>query len=250
MKTISNNTQADIGLVVAMKEEANFLASALGLAYQQIDSASYAVYVNKNKSLVMITPGVDINYAPDKKPINRVGKVSAGIITTVLIKDYNPKIIINCGTAGGVGSGIKVGDLIIADYVTNHDMQFPTSVNNLWAQRKIQIKNNYKLKFLKSQFKLGTVTSSESFTTSAEEWKLIHINKAIAKDMEAAGFVQALEIMNYKNPYFVIKSITDITDIDIDEKLSYENFQNNFKLAVNNLSGLIKEIIFNRKQLL
>lgn len=242
-------TQIDVGFTVGMKEEAELLASFLGLKYENDNVSSYCKYTNKDKSLVILTPGIDINYIINGKPFNRVGKVSAGIITTILVKEYEPKIVINCGTAGGIGKKISIGDLVVADYVTNHDINFPYRSSNLWAQRKVPLKFNHKLKFLKSKYKLGTVTSSESFSTTPEDWKIIDKSKAIAKDMEAAGFIQALEIVNYTNPHFIFKSITDIASISMEEKRTYKLFLKNFTFALTNLSKIIEELVSKRENL-
>lgn len=244
-----NKSQIDIGFIVAMKEEADLLASFLGLKYVKNTVSSYSKYVNIDESFVMLTPGVDINYMIEGKPVNRVGKVSAGIITTILVEEYSPKIIINCGTAGGIGKKVKIGDLVIADYVTNHDIRFPYHDSNFWTQRKIPLKFNHKLQFIKSEYKLGTVTSAESFTTVPEDWKAIRKSNAIAKDMEAAGVIQALEIINYNNPCFIIKSITDIVSVTINERKAYDMFMKNFTSSLSRLSKIIKEIVSEKESL-
>ncbi len=51
------NTHVDIGLVVAMKNEADMIASALGLSQIQVGSGDFFVYSNSQESIVMLTPG-------------------------------------------------------------------------------------------------------------------------------------------------------------------------------------------------
>jgi adenosylhomocysteine nucleosidase len=233
-----------------MRAEANMIANLLNLNRNESGKVSYIKYSNKDNSIVMLTPGDDKEFLFNDQPLSRVGKVSAGIITTILIEEYNPKIIINCGTAGGIGAGVSIGDIIVGEYITNHDMRFPFPSYTQWATRKIPLKYLHKLKFLKLPYKIGIITSAESFTTSDEEWKIIDRSKAIAKDMEAAGVMQALEILNYTDPCYVIKSITDITSKQINKETSSEMFINNFTLAMNKLSEFIKEIVNNKQKLL
>ena len=39
-----------------------------------------------------------------------------------MILRYHPRLIINTGVAGGMGKGIKISDIVVADSVVQHDM--------------------------------------------------------------------------------------------------------------------------------
>ena len=39
-----------------------------------------------------------------------------------MILRYRPRLVINTGVAGGMGKGIKIGDIVVADAVVQHDM--------------------------------------------------------------------------------------------------------------------------------
>jgi len=240
----------DIGLIIAMKEEADVLASSLDLKLNKLFKQEFLLYSNQDESIVVLCPGVNRNFTSEGRTVCRVGKVSAGIIASILIQKYRPKMIVNCGTAGGIKSaGVEIGDIIIADNVVNHDCHFINSPYKEYGSRKIAIKN-YKLQLLKQSYKIGTVSSGESFITTTFEWNALRKSKAVAKEMEAAGILQAAEILNYKKPIFIIKSITDLIDEKIQTRTSHSQYMKNYLTAIKSLKSIIKEIIDNRTKFL
>ena len=50
-----------------------------------------------------------------------IGKVSAARCTQVLIDRFAPGAVINTGIAGGLASGLAVGDIVVADGLVQHD---------------------------------------------------------------------------------------------------------------------------------
>ena len=61
----------------------------------------------RNRSVVLVESGV--------------GKVNAAMTCTLLLEHFHPSRVIFTGVAGGIGLGIHVGDIIIADSVVQHD---------------------------------------------------------------------------------------------------------------------------------
>lgn len=54
--------------------------------------------------------------------LTRVGKVAAATTTTAVIEAFGVDRVVFTGVAGGVGSGIKVGDVVLAREFIQHDM--------------------------------------------------------------------------------------------------------------------------------
>ena len=52
----------------------------------------------------------------------KIGKVAAATTTTLLIQHFKASQIVFTGVAGGIGAKVKVGDLIIATELLQHDM--------------------------------------------------------------------------------------------------------------------------------
>lgn len=54
--------------------------------------------------------------------LSRLGKVAAATTAAVLIERFGVKRMVFTGLAGGFGSGIRVGDVVVADAFIQHDM--------------------------------------------------------------------------------------------------------------------------------
>ncbi len=50
------------------------------------------------------------------------GKVNAAMCTQAMIMEYKPDMIINTGVGGGLSEGLKIGDVVAATAVVQHDM--------------------------------------------------------------------------------------------------------------------------------
>ena len=50
------------------------------------------------------------------------GKVNAAVCAQCMILEYHPSLVINSGVAGGIGEGVHMGDLVVAESVVQHDM--------------------------------------------------------------------------------------------------------------------------------
>ncbi len=54
--------------------------------------------------------------------LSRIGKVAAATTTTVLLTEMACQQIIFTGVAGGLGADVRVGDVVVADALVQHDM--------------------------------------------------------------------------------------------------------------------------------
>ena len=54
--------------------------------------------------------------------LSKVGKVAAATTTTALIEAFDVKRVVFTGVAGGIGAGVKVGDVVVARDFVQHDM--------------------------------------------------------------------------------------------------------------------------------
>lgn len=50
------------------------------------------------------------------------GKVNAAACTQAMILRLQPSLIVNTGVAGGIGGGVRIGDLVVASAVVQHDV--------------------------------------------------------------------------------------------------------------------------------
>lgn len=54
--------------------------------------------------------------------LSRIGKVAAATTTTLLLTRFGVSEVLFTGVAGGLGQGVRVGDVVVADALVQHDM--------------------------------------------------------------------------------------------------------------------------------
>ena len=54
--------------------------------------------------------------------LSGIGKVNAALSTALVLQQHRPDFVINTGSAGGLGSGLKVGDVVIGTQTAHHDV--------------------------------------------------------------------------------------------------------------------------------
>ncbi len=170
-----------------------------------------------------------------------IGKVHAAICTQTLIMNYNPDLILNVGVAGGIHENLKIGDIVVANNVIQHDfdvsafqgrrkgeisgldlVEIPTSK---WISERI-IKHSDNVK--PASVYCGTILSGDQFISSKE--KLQQLESAfggLACEMEAGSIGQVCYIN--KKDFGIIRAISDganensKTDIERFVKTSSKN---------------------------
>lgn len=163
--------------------------------------------------------------------LSGIGKVSASVATALLINHFQPDLLINTGTAGGL-KNTRVNDLVLASQVRHHDVdvtafgyeigqqaQMPSAFfpDEKWFQ---VAKKNCELHT--SQFHTGLVVSGDSFISSAQRrsWIEAHFPEALAVEMEAAAIAQTCYIMN--TPFLLLRAISD--NAGEGDTISYDTF--------------------------
>ena len=54
--------------------------------------------------------------------LSGIGKVAAATTTTTLIEHFGIEKLVFTGVAGGIGTGVQVGDVVVAQHFVQHDM--------------------------------------------------------------------------------------------------------------------------------
>lgn len=98
-----------IGIIGAMEiEVAEIKESMENIIETQISNTTYYEGTIHGKNVVVAKSGV--------------GKVHAAVCTQTMILKYSPDVIINTGVAGSLNSDLDIADLVISDFVVEHDM--------------------------------------------------------------------------------------------------------------------------------
>ena len=169
-----------------------------------------------------------------------IGKVCAAICAQTMIDLYGVECLINTGVAGGIASGIAVGDIVIAKDLIQHDFdltefgyakgylpcsgQSDSSLPTRFAADPALVDAFCEAAHNTGVGKavIGTVVSGDIFvSSSAKKEELISLYGASATEMEGAAIAQAAFLSGVS--FAVIRAISDSADEEA--SVSFEEFE-------------------------
>lgn len=181
--------------------------------------------------------------------LSGIGKVNAAIATTLLCEHFTPDCIINTGSAGGIGAGLSVGDVIIGTEVAYHDVDVTAfgyahgQVPRLPARYASEHALIYAAEEAASRQKSlrcqhGLIISGDQFIHSDSTLQTIrsHFPGAAALEMEAAAIAQTC--WRFEKPFVIIRSISDSADDG--SEISFETF---LETAATHSAQLVRHIL-------
>ncbi|WP_288571923.1 5'-methylthioadenosine/adenosylhomocysteine nucleosidase [uncultured Weissella sp.] len=149
-----------------------------------------------------------------------IGKVASALTTTLLITNFGVDAVINSGSAGALGTDLRIGDIVIADYLAYADAdarafgfaygQVPQQPARFKADTDLSndLSESYE-KVTDARLVRGLVVTSDSFIASNEQKQTIltHFPEAQSAEMEGASIAQ---VANYFDvPFAVVRAISD-----------------------------------------
>jgi adenosylhomocysteine nucleosidase len=150
-----------------------------------------------------------------------IGKVASALAASLLIHQFSPDLLINTGSAGGFDPELNIGDIVIADALTYHDVdvshfgyergQVPAMPKQYVTDRHAGALAIEAAKQLGDmQVRTGLICSGDSFIGSDEAAAEIRaaFPEMKAVEMEGASIAQACYMMD--TPCVVIRSLSDI----------------------------------------
>ena len=199
-----------LAIMGAMQEEIEPL-----LAY--FDKVNVVEYAN-NKYYEVSYNGLEIVIAYSK-----IGKVFASLTASTMIEKFGCDTLLFSGVAGGINPKLKIGDLIIADKLCQHDLDITAFghphgfvpggkvfVETSKELREIAIKvaNENDLNVIE-----GTIATGDQFVHSVERKEFIEKTfTADALEMEGASVAVVCDALNV--PFFILRAISDTADMD------------------------------------
>ena len=176
-----------------------------------------------------------------------VCKVNAAIATQIMIDRFDVTHVILTGVAGALDESLQIGDIVIADEITYHDVareiltEYHPWMEDIYFKTDVAMvhtaSNIAKSLELKKKCYIGRIITGEAFITENERDKLIQNFEPLCVDMESAGVAHVC----YANsiPFIVIRSMSDFANEE-----GSESFDNNMEAASLNslliVEGLIK----------
>ncbi|MFD1899067.1 5'-methylthioadenosine/adenosylhomocysteine nucleosidase [Enterococcus termitis] len=151
-----------------------------------------------------------------------IGKVLSAVTTTLLIHQYGVNMVINTGSAGGIGSGLKVGDVVISDKLAYFDVdvtgfgyapgQLPGMPLYYECSEYLKLEMKKAAENTGMSVQHGLIVTGDSFVNDKEKvQKILHdFPEALACEMEGASIAQAAAQFNI--PFLVVRAISDTAD--------------------------------------
>ena len=154
---------------------------------------------------------------------SKIGKVFATLTATTLIEKFGCDLLLFSGVAGAISDTLKIGDLIVANGLCQHDLDI-TAFGHPFGyvpEGKICIPTDAGLRDIAKEvaeekgltLKEGIVATGDQFVADVErkEW-IAATFKADALEMEGASVAVVCNALNV--PFFVLRAISDSADMD------------------------------------
>ncbi|WP_288657822.1 5'-methylthioadenosine/adenosylhomocysteine nucleosidase [uncultured Limosilactobacillus sp.] len=199
------------GIICAMPEEIKELTARL--SDKQVETIGGKDYLQgkiSNQQVVLVESGI--------------GKVEAGITTEHLITDFNVDVVINSGSAGGIGQGLHVGDVVISSETAYHDVdacafdyvygQLPGKQPRFKASEKWGRALETAGEQTGLNIKRGLIVSGDQFIASQDaiDQILHYFPEALSSEMEGAAVGQVAT--DHDVPYVVVRAMSDTGNED------------------------------------
>lgn len=209
-----------IGIIGAMEIEVVKLRSLLTDKSEQ-QKGGFVFYTGKlnGNDIVLLQSGI--------------GKVNAAIGTAIMINNYNPDFVINTGAAGGFPGDLNVGDIVISNELIHHDMdctvfgyktgQVPGMPPSFVADKSlVELADKCIHKLTNLTTKKATILTGDQFMNNPESTRKIKEIFPDAEAVEMEGAAIAQTCYQFKTPFVVIRSISDIAGQE--NAVEYEEF--------------------------
>ena len=199
-----------IAIMGAMQEEIAPLLTALG-EYTKTDYAGNTYYEASYKGLDLV-----IAYS-------KIGKVFSTLTATTMIEKFGAQKLLFSGVAGGINPSLKIGDLIAATSLCQHDVDITAFGHpaGFIPEGKLFTKSDATLlamakdvaKEMDKNLLEGVIATGDQFVATEERKNWIaDTYKADALEMEGASVAVVCDALDV--PFFILRAISDTADMD------------------------------------
>ncbi|RXJ86558.1 5'-methylthioadenosine/adenosylhomocysteine nucleosidase [Arcobacter sp. CECT 8985] len=199
-----------LAIMGAMEEEIQPLL-------EYFDDVKVTEFAN-NKYYEVNLDGLDVVIAYSK-----IGKVFASLTATTMIEKFGCDTLLFSGVAGAVNSELKIGDLVIADKLCQHDLDITVfgHANGYVPGGDVFVKTSKDIRDIAKQVAKennlkvleGTIATGDQFVNSNERKDfIINTFNADALEMEGASVAVICDALDV--PFFILRAISDSADMD------------------------------------
>jgi len=154
---------------------------------------------------------------------SKIGKVFSALTAATMIEKFGVQKMLFSGVAGAVNPELKIGDLIAATKLCQHDLDI-TAFGHPYGfvpEGKVFVEANPRLLEIASdvarklgvKLKQGVIATGDQFVASLERKSWIEQTfNADALEMEGASVAVVCDALNV--PFFILRAISDAADMD------------------------------------
>lgn len=199
-----------IAIMGAMVEEINPLLEALG-EYTTSEYAGNTYYEASYKGLDLV-----IAYS-------KIGKVFSTLTAATMIEKFSANKLLFSGVAGGINPSLKIGDLIAATSLCQHDVDITAfgHPDGFIPEGKLFTKSDETLLSIAKEVAVdmdknlleGVIATGDQFVAdeARKSW-IAKTFKADALEMEGASVAVVCDALDV--PFFILRAISDTADMD------------------------------------
>jgi len=181
---------------------------------------------------------------------SKIGKVNAALTATLLVEKFGAEKLLFSGVAGAISESLKIGDLIFAEKLIQHDVDItafghpwgfiPESGDFVESDKEL---NELALKVAKKlnvNIVGGIIATGDQFIASEAKKEWIKTTYAAdALEMEGASVGYVCKCLGV--PFFVLRAISDAADMDAG--FSFDEFlASSAKVSADFLENMINEL--------
>lgn len=207
-----------IAIMGAMPEEIAPILKKLG-EYKTIEYAKNTYYEATYK-------GVELVIAYSK-----IGKVFSTLTATTMIEHFGAEKLLFSGVAGAVSPELRVGDLVVANKLSQHDLDItafghpfgfvPEGAVFVEADASMIALSKEVASEMGKSVKEGIIATGDQFVANEERKNWIgETFQADALEMEGASVAVVCDALDV--PFFILRAISDAADMDA--SFSFDEF--------------------------
>ena len=226
-----------IAIMGAMPEEIEPILEKLE-EYKKVDYAKNSYYQGRYR-------GIEVVVAYSK-----IGKVFSALTATTMLEMFACDILLFTGVAGAVNPELKIGDLVVATQLAQHDLDITIFGHpfGFVPEGSVYVKSDPDLRALAQLVakrlgvcvKEGIIATGDQFVADEKRKQFIASTfKADALEMEGASVAVVCDALGV--PFFILRSISDAADMDAG--FDFESFvRSSAKISADFLLSMVDEL--------
>ena len=178
---------------------------------------------------------------------SKIGKVFSTLTATTMIEKFGCDTLLFSGVAGGINPDLQIGDLIVANKLSQHDLDITAfgHPHGYVPGGNVYVNTNDKLKDIaievakENDIKIieGIIATGDQFVCDEQRKAFIQNTfKADALEMEGASVAVVCDALNV--PCLILRAISDTADMD-----AGFNFEEFLETSAKNSANFLIKII-------